>query len=402
MLFDTTAADPRSIELTPEICDRVKQAADDEPLVRLRPFVDGEGLDTAAAFLRGLHRQPAGPLSDGGAPVYAFEIWFDGGTFRFHLRASDPSDAVAVVTGQYPNCETTVQPPVRFPSLSGGEYAATANLRLRHDAAFPVKHPASDPPLADDPYRTLLSRMEGTDDERVVVQVVFMPVRSGWTRRGLIGRLTGGDVERVAASRREGQVRGYVAPEVVQSKRDSKAADDIAAQIGRPAFSVAIRAVAVAPAASTVKHRLSRVADAFQRYTHDTTDQRFDAAYATAGHAPAVLEAAAMRALTPDSTLRRLLRGRANVLTVNELAGLVHVPGEGVENAAVDWTRRGAGGGIPADSPRDPPAADRPHMRRRLVSQPRQGAVDSESRADGLEPHGSRDVQSPEVDSDGV
>jgi hypothetical protein len=109
-----------------------------------------------------------------------------------------------------------------------------------------------------------------------------------------------------------------------------------------------------------------------------------------------------MRALTPDSTLRRLLRGRANVLTVNELAGLVHVPGEGVENAAVDWTRRGAGGGIPADSPRDPPAADGTHIPRRLVSQSRQNAVDSESRADGLEPHRSRERRSTEVDSDGV
>lgn len=350
MLFDTTTTTPTSTELTAEMSTRIHDQAAEESLIRIRPFVETEGLAAGPAFLRGLHRSPAGTVSHHGAPVYAFELWFVDGTLQFHLRAPDPQDTVGLVNAHYPNSDTEIQPGEPFPPLSAGAYAASCHLTLCQDPTFPMKHLRSDPALDSDPYRTLLSQLRGGDAESVLFQIVFMPVRPSWTKRGLVGRIRGGDVERVAAARRQGRVRGYVEPETVQSSRDRRAADDIAAQVGRPAFATTIRAVAIAPDAATAEHRLSRVADAMGRFAHDTTGQRFDPTYAAASHAPAVLEAAAQRVHTPASRLRRVLWGRRDILTVDELAGLVHLPNEAVDIPAIDWARRAAGGGVPADS----------------------------------------------------
>ncbi|WP_423743931.1 hypothetical protein V5735_13115 (plasmid) [Haladaptatus sp. SPP-AMP-3] len=318
-------------------------------MIRVRPFIDTDGIAAGPRFLRGLHTTPAGTFRRGGPPVYAAEIWFADGKLQFYLRASDQQDAIALVNAHYPNSETQTVDGANFLDVTSGAHIAACHLELRQDAAFPLKHLESRPTFDDDPYRTLLSRLIGGDDETAILQIVFMPVSQTWARRGLVGRLGHGDVTRLAQTRREGRVKGYLQPEVVQSKRDTRAADDIVAQLGFPAFATTIRVVTIAPDGSTAKHRLRRIADAVSVFDHNHTNQGLEPRYVVESHLPAVLEAAGMRVLTAESRLKRTLWGRTNVLTVNELAGLVHFPNEEIENSAVDWSRRAAGVGVPAD-----------------------------------------------------
>lgn len=353
MFFDhrTTTSSPASTVLTNDTLDRTRDAATAEPLIRIRPFPETDGIAAGPRFLRGLHRVPASTLRRGAAPVYAAEIWFADGKLQFYLRAPDLQDAIALVNAHYPNSDTEKIADAGFPDVPPGDHVAGCHLNLQQDAAFPLKHLDSNPALDNDPYRTVLSRLIGSDDETIILQIVFMPVSQSWTRRGFLGRFGSGDVANIAQARRQGQVEGYLHPEVVQSKQDTRAADDIAAQVGRPAFATTIRAFAIAPDPSTAEHRLTGVADAFTELDHEQTNQRLSPTYVVSSHLPAVLEAAGMRALTPNGRLRRALRGRTNVLTVNELAGLVHLPNEEIENPNVDWSRTSAGVGVPADTP---------------------------------------------------
>ncbi|MFC6732370.1 hypothetical protein [Haladaptatus sp. DYSN1] len=347
----TTTATPTSIELTPNLLGRIHEAADDEPLIRVRPYPETDGIAAGPRFLRDFHTAPAGSLHRGNAPVYAAEIWFTDGKLQFYLRAPDPQDAIALVNAHYPNSDTQQITDAGFPDISPGQYVAGCHLELRHNAAYPVKHLDSRPPLDDDPYRTILSRLIGGDDETAILQVVFMPVTQTWTNRGLLGRFGGGNVAHIAEARRQGTVEGYLHPQVFQSKHDTQAADDVVAQLGRPAFATTIRVVTAASNASTAEHRLSRVADAVTALDHEHTNQGFLPRYSSASHLPAVLEATGMRALTPTSRLKRTFWGRRNVLTLRELTGLVHLPNEEVENPTVDWSRTAAGVGVPADVP---------------------------------------------------
>ncbi|WP_158056551.1 hypothetical protein [Halorussus halophilus] len=346
----TTTTSPHSIELTSELVAQTREAAADEPLIQVRPFLDTDGIQAGPRFLRGLHTTPARTFRRRGAPVYAAEIWFEDGQLQFYLRAPDQQDAIALVNAHYPNSETQTVDDSGFPDIIPGQHVAGGHLQLKQDTAFPIKHLDSRPPLDDDPYRTLLSRLVGADEETTILQIVFMPVTQTWTRRGLLGRSGHGDVTRLAHSRRQGTVEGYLDPQVVQSKRDTQAADDIAAQLGHPAFATTIRVLSIAPDGPTAAHRLQRITDAVRVFDHDHTSQGFEPRYASSSHLPAVLEAAGMRTLTPRSWLKRTLWGRANVLTVNELAGLVHFPNEDIENSDIDWSRLAAGVGVPADS----------------------------------------------------
>lgn len=351
MFPTTTTATPTSADLTPDLIERAHEAAEDEPLIRIRPYPETDGISAGPRFLRGFHTAPAGSLHRGGAPVYAAEIWFTDGKLQFYLRAPDLQDAIALVNAHYPNSDTQQVTGTGFPDISPEQSVAGCHLELRQDAAYPIKHLDSRPPLDDDPYRTILSRLIGGDEETTVLQTVFMPVAQTWTRRGLLGRVKSGDVTHIAESRRQGTVEGYLHPQVFQSKRDTQAADDIVAQLGRPAFATTVRVVTIAPNASTAEHRLSRVADAVTALDHEHTNQGFIPQYASASHLPAVLKTTAMRALTPNSRFKRALWGRMNVLTSRELAGLVHLPNEAVENPTVDWSQTAAGVGVPADVP---------------------------------------------------
>lgn len=347
-----TSSSPQSTELTTETITRLDQAAAGEPLIRIRPFVDTDGLEAGPRFLRGLHTTPASTLRSRNAPVYAGEIWFHEGTITFHLRAPDPQDAISLLSAHYPNSDTEVVTDELFPSISTGWHAVACHLELRQDAAFPLKHLDSRPALDSDAYRTIPSQLVGADDETVMLQIVFMPVGKGWTRRGLVGRFAKGDIGSVAAARRKGHVQGYLEPEVVQSTRDTQAADDIVGQIGRPAFTTTIRAVAIAPDPERATHRIRRTADAFSSFDHEHTEQGLEPRFVPGTQVPAVLEAAAMRTYTPASLTHRLLWGRPNVLTASELAGFVHLPNNEVDIAAIDWTRQADGVGVPAATKR--------------------------------------------------
>ena len=121
MLLDRlTTSSRQSTKLTAETITRIDQAAADEPLIRIRPFIDTDGIEAGPRFLHGLHTRPASTLRSRNAPVYAGEIWFHEGMITFHLRAPDPQDAIGLLSAHYPNSDTEVVTDESFPSVSSG------------------------------------------------------------------------------------------------------------------------------------------------------------------------------------------------------------------------------------------------------------------------------------------
>ncbi|MFH5844524.1 hypothetical protein [Haladaptatus sp. CMAA 1909] len=324
------------------------QPAEDTPgtLLRITPHKDNDGIQGAARLLQSIHDvQTSGFRGKNTSDHHAFELWFDEGRVKFLMHAATEKVATKYTTrleNAYANSDVhTVEDGDGFPPIDTDDYVAAAELDIERHYFYPIRHHEGDG-FTHDPYSEVTSEMQGPEETRVVVQVVFRPEPKEWAIDDGGGLLRSGEsVDDVAEGLRQNTVTGWLDPrEREASKKDKDAAKIIEQQRGKYAFNTNLRIIAVSPDKYEAEARCEGVAGMFTRYYNSKTEQGFEATPVSKSRLPTIIE----------SFHTREWHDREMILTIDELAGAAHIPNEEINTPNIDWKNTQRGSSIPPDS----------------------------------------------------
>jgi len=328
-------------------------------LLRVRPHPENNGMHDAAGLLQALYDPQQGALGQNTSDPCSFELWFNEGTITFYLYA--PSETTAEkykrrVANAYSNTAVTlVDGDERaFPAVGDDDYVAGGEMYPEKDSRtgkyYPIRHFNDDQGFEKDPYGQITSALLSTDDSKVVVQVLFKPAPRDWTDGGL----TSPGVDDVAETLRGDDVVWDPIPrDRDATKKDKEAAKVVERQRNAQAFHTNIRIAAISPEKGEAEARAKDLGGMFSSYYNATTEQGLDQESVRGW--PSGRRAAKLR----DHLGRMQRREYTNadmVLTVDELAGVAHIPNgdekEGINTPKIDWRHAQRGEHVGADSDR--------------------------------------------------
>lgn len=323
-------------------------------LLEITPYKHNDGIESGANLLQALHDVR---IRDGHntSDAHAFEIWFDRGEFHFRLYAANEraSDRFKRrTTNTYTNSEVTpLEGPdtLAFPELRPGDHLVGSFLDLERHTFLPIRHHNAEGFEHGDPYSDIMGEMLTLDDSVVVVQVVFKPAPKDWTSHGPEGE----SVDDVAAELRSGEVVGTSdwkfwlglreLEERDKSSKDEEAAKVVEQQRGEQGFHVNARVLAASPEPREARERARGVASMFAKYYNATTEQGLD-------HHP--VDPGAMEGLLADLFERRFM-DRHMTLSIDEVAGIAHIPNSEIEVPQIPWKTTQTGSQIAAGASKD-------------------------------------------------
>lgn len=305
-------------------------------LFHVRPYKETPGFGAATEFVRGVAPATEGRIT--------FEPWFDDARIKFVIGAPSRGDVSDVVNSHFPN-SVVEEIDQTLPQMGPGEFVAGARMELAMDCAYPIRHPESTEGFDSDPYKTILPKLIGRDDDRTFFQVTFRPV-NGWYKRGWLGSGT----DKIAQGRGKGRVVGQRNPEVVQTKADSAIQSDMQNQRPRPAYRTVVRVFAISENKQEAELRADAIADILDTEYDHISDQGFDPVPLHGDDLVRGLQGAARRTIPSETRVWRWLRGPENILTDREVAGLAHLPSASINVPDVGWSRMESGPGAPPGS----------------------------------------------------
>lgn len=332
-------ADPgyRAVQLPFE--ESLRRRPSDVPgtLLRLRPYADNGGIGAGAGFWRSVHDVSTNFRGRNTSDHHAFEIWFDEGTIRFYLHAADGDAATTFrrrIANTYGDTEVlSIREQPVSPEIEPESYVAGARVHLRKHRYYPIRNHEAEG-FEVDPYADLTGEMLSTEASSIVVQVLVRPAKRSWTDADRFRR---NGVDDVAHGLRQGTSVGWLHPRRrPATEADERAAMRIEHVRGRPAFHVTIRVLAAAPAPGEAEARARGVASTFRKQYDSSVSQGFiDAPVSSRS---TWLHARRLRTFLRDVADRRWRRD-GPILTVDELAGVAHLPNESIDTPDVDWKR---------------------------------------------------------------
>lgn len=321
-------------------------------LLEINPYKDNDGIDAGANLLQALHdvRIRGGENT---SDAHAFEIWFNRGQFSFRMyaaneRASDRFQRRT--TNTYTNSEVIpLQSGEAFPDLRPGDHIAGSYLDLERHTFLPIRHHNAEGFDHGDPYSDIMGEMLTLDDSVVVVQLVFKPAAKDWTSNGPNGESVGD----VAEGLRSGEVVGFSdwkfwvglrdLEERESSSKDREAAKIVEQQRGEQGFHVNARVLAASPEPREARERARGVASMFAKYYNATSEQGLD-------HHP--VKPTEMEGLLADMIERRWI-DRDMILSIDEVAGIAHIPNGEIEVPQIPWKTTQTGSQIAAEAEKD-------------------------------------------------
>jgi len=316
-------------------------------LLRIRPFKENQGVVDGAGLLQSVHDVTT--------------------NFRGRTRATTtPSRSGSTREGQILHARRDrggrrqVPPPRRqqlrqqrsvprrrwscLPVIDPDEYVAGAWLEMEKLPYYPIRHHNSDE-WATDPYGEITSEMLSLDDSTVVTQVVFRPAKQSWTDGD---RFKHNSVDDLAHALRQGTSVGWLDPQTrPASQKDKQAAKTIEQQRGQQAFHVNIRVLAASTDKNEAEARARGVAGMFRKYYNAMTEQGLDDTpvwHRKESKRASQLRQHVARMADREWTDRRM------IMTVDELAGVAHIPNNEIETPNIDWRYTQRGDRVPADT----------------------------------------------------
>ena len=327
----------------------VQQAEDTHgSLLRIWPFKENEDILGATGLLRSVHDVTTNFRGKNTSDHHSFELWFDEGKIKFYMHAA--TDAAADkfrrrVGNNYANSEVfRVEDGVTFPVIKSDEYVAGARLGLKKIPYYPIRHHANEE-FETDPYGEITSEMLSLDDSKVVVQVVFLPAKQSWTDGD---RFKHNSVEELAEAHRNGTSVGWLNPRTrPANETDKQIAKTVAQQRGKQAFHANIRILAVSADPSEAEARARGVAGMFKKLYWGVTEQGFE-------DTPIWHRKETKRANKLHQHIERMAdrdwSDQRMILTIDELAGVAHIPSGDIETPNIDWRHTQRGDRVPADA----------------------------------------------------
>ena len=319
-------------------------------LLRIRPYKENQGIVDGAGLLQSVHDVTTNFRGKNTSDHHSFEVWFDEGKVKFYMHAATEAAADKFrrrVGNNYANCEVfPVEDSYAFPVIEPDQYVAGAWLEMELIPYYPIRHHNSEG-FETDPYGEITSEMLSLDDSTVVTQVIFRPAKSSWTDGD---RFKHNSVDELAHALRQGTSVGWINPQTrPPSEKDKRAATIIEQQRGQQAFHVNIRVLAASSNQDEAESRARGVAGMFRKYYNAITEQGLD-------DTPVWHRNESKRAKRLQQFVRRMSNrewiDRHMIMTVDELAGVAHIPNSEIETPKIDWRYTQRGDRIPADSVR--------------------------------------------------
>lgn len=320
-------------------------------LLEIQPHPENNGIHDAAGLLQALYDPQQSALGRNTSTPCSFELWFHEGAITFYLYAPSEGSAEKYkrrVANAYSNTAVTrVDADERaFPAVGEDEYVAGGEMwpenTGRTGKYYPIRHFRDDQGFDKDPYGQITSALLSTEESKVVVQVLFKPAPRDWTDGGMLGP----GVDDVAENLRADDVVWDPIPrDRDATKKDIEAAKVVEQQRNAQAFHTNIRIAAISPEKSEAEARAKDLGGMFSSYYNATTEQGL--VQDSVRGWPSGRRAKKLR----DHLTRMQRREYANVemvLTVDELAGIAHIPNgsekDGISTPRINWrhTRRGS------------------------------------------------------------
>ena len=293
-------------------------------LLRVRPHTHSAGIQDAAGIYRSLHDVETSFWGSNQSDSYSFETWFTGEQLEFYVHA--PTEAAADtlrrrLATNYPNTDIErVDTGHGLPQIKSGEYVAGARVSTTLGSYYPIRDHTNEG-FDTDPYGELTREMLGGEETRVVTQVVFRPAKASWTSGS---RLRSDSIDDIANGLRQGTSVGWLNPRTrPPSAADKRAAKILEHERDKPAYHTTIRVLAISPSKRDALARTRGVANIFETQYNGISNQSLEATPVwhrdddgTVARLREFVEDVATRQYTPQQT----------VLTVDELAGVAHLP----------------------------------------------------------------------------
>lgn len=317
-------------------------------LLRVRPSDSQSAIADAVPMFRALHEVDTTLTGRNACDHHAFEGWFHEGTIEWYGYATTATAADTFrrrIATAYPDSEiAAVEEKPAFPAVEPDDYVAGAWLSTRQVPAYPIRQHDVEGFEAD-PYGDLTAELCSREDSSVVVQVLFRPAKRSWADGDRFKR---NSVEDIAEAYTGETSVGVLDPRLREStKRERRIAEIATDQRSDPAFHVTVRVAAISSVQAEATERVRGVGRVFETAYDGLSGQGF--------------------ATTPvwsrwrgrhETALRRHLArmaerawvDRGSVLTVDELAGVAHLPPCDVETGTIDRVSGTEGENTPADA----------------------------------------------------
>ncbi|MCU4744117.1 hypothetical protein [Natronoglomus mannanivorans] len=319
-------------------------------LLRIRPYKENQGIVDGAGLLQSVHDVTTNFRGRNTSDHHSFEVWFDEGKIKFYMHAATEAAADKFrrrVGNNYANSEVyPVENSHAFPVIDPDQYVVGARLEMEKIPYYPIRHHNSEG-WETDPYGEITSEMLSLDESTVVTQVIFRPAKQSWTDGD---RFKHNSVDEIAHALRQGTSVGWLEPQTrPPSKKDKRAATVIEQQRGQQAFHVNIRVFAASSNQEEADARARGVAGMFRKYYNAITEQGLD-------DTPIWHRKESKRTNRLQRFVRRMSDrkwiDRYMIMTVDELAGVAHIPNSEIGTPKIDWRYTQRGDRIPADSVR--------------------------------------------------
>lgn len=358
------------IQADPELFQELQEEIPSEPMVQLQPQKDGPGLEAGMDLVKSLYHYRKDKYGRNVSPINSFEIWFDDGEIRFYFHPDtreQKNSGMKHFEDKYPGTrmQEEGQP---FPQIDEDDYIAGARMTLTHDFERPIRMPEGPSSFKRDPFGDLTSDMvvenERTkagervrsEDVRMVVQVLFQPASRKTSHGGLFGKdfndyadelkkpveKSGWDqVARIACG-----LQPQTREPTAKMKKTAKIISELR---GEPEFFFRLRVICISPYREMAKQHVDRVVEVFETYHNPVTEQGLQPIPKQGEMLRDMLRKMAGREMC-YSTIAKMFSGK-DLLSVPELAGLVHLPNESIETPEVNWTNLEKGSGVPTTTP---------------------------------------------------
>ncbi|GAB7121206.1 hypothetical protein [Natrinema sp. JCM 9743] len=327
-----------------------RQADTPGTLLRIRPYKENNGIADGAGVLQSVHDVTTNFRGKNTSDHHSFEVWFDDGKIKFYMHAATEAAADKFrrrVGNNYANSEVFhVEEGYAFPVIDSDKYVAGAWLEMEKIPYYPIRHHNSEG-FETDPYGEITSEMLSLDKSTVVTQVVFRPAKQSWTDGD---QFKHNSVDELAHALRQGTSVGWLNPRTrPPSEKDKQAAKTIEQQRGQQAFHVNIRVLAASSEQDEAEARARGVAGMFRKYYNAITEQGLDDK--PVWHRRESKRATRLRQFVERMRDREWI-DRHMIMTVDELAGVAHIPNSEIETPKIDWRYTQRGYRLPADGSR--------------------------------------------------
>lgn len=345
---------------------RTVYSIDSSELLKINPPKNNDGIDASMSLYRALYDAQNDQMESVTEPnrdVFSTEIWYDEEELKFLYYS--PIEKLSIiqrrhVDGFFP--QVRIQSTNEyFPDISAGEYVTGGDIWLRNHYFEPIRQPNNGAADWTDPYQMLFNGIETRDSKRTLIQVLFKPAPQDWARNGDVDITT--YASQFTESTTEERLYGLLGSvETEPTPQEKDYAKTITKQADSPAFHVNIRFLVIGNTEQEVVSHATDVNRIFKNGYQEVSGQTLKAQPADSPEEMAdLLRRVAGREsinmsppngfLDSYNHIRKTHPHKYMIMTINELAGLTHIPSTSdVSSDSVSWTDVAISGVLPPNA----------------------------------------------------